>query len=176
MISTTNIQVRKSWDRAWAKLDLENWSNTLSNTLPQINSDPGVASEQFDKWIISSLNDIIPYKWLKKRPKEKQTPWYTPKACEYKQECKRLERAWRKDFSQEKKQKYREAITIYQTEIKRAQTQYYEKKINEANNAPREIARIVKSLTNGPQAELPTDTAAKRCMELAEFFNKVLDI
>lgn len=96
---------------------LTTWNN-LKKTSPLVHSDPVTANNNWNNWLNTTLDHVLPLQEISEKHRVKNNPWYSQDLRLLKQKCKRLERAWRTDFSMGKKFNYREAIKIYKTKIK----------------------------------------------------------
>lgn len=106
----------------WSKLPLDALITILRKTSPSVCFDPIIANDHLNNWLNSALDCVLPKTEISEKPGGKSNPWYSQDLRLLKQSCKRLERAWRKDFSVAKKSEYREAIKLYKMEIKKPQS------------------------------------------------------
>ena len=125
----------------------------------------------------SALNIVAPMK-TKKKYNSRATPWIDEHMRSLKKECRRAERAWRKNKLTIHLEIFKKSTAAYNKAMRLARQAYFSGIINENKNNARVLFSTIERLLNPPQSYKQSLPASKaRCNEFASFFdNKILNI
>ena len=125
----------------------------------------------------SALDIVAPMK-TKKKYNSRATPWIDEHMRSLKKECRRAERAWRKNKLTIHLEIFKKSTAAYNKAMRLARQAYFSGIINENKNNARVLFSTIERLLNPPQSYKQSLPASKaKCNELASFFdNKIFNI
>ena len=133
--------------------------------------------QRFNLKLESALDIVAPMK-TKKKYNSKVTPWINDHIRSLKKQCRRAERAWRKNKLTIHLQIFKSSTATYNKTMRLARQAYFSGIINENKNNARVLFSTIERLLNPPQSYKQSLPASKaKCNEFASFFdNKILNI
>ncbi|XP_061469317.1 uncharacterized protein LOC133378496 isoform X1 [Rhineura floridana] len=103
--------------------------------------------------------------------RSKVAPWFSKELADMKRIYRGLEHRWLKTRSLFDQRQARNFLKHYMTSRLTAQRAFFSAAILSADNRPKELFRVVKSLLNQDQHKPNLDHSASRCQELATYFS-----
>lgn len=144
-------------------------STTLNNTT-------GTIDELTDRYItgLSSLYDAHAPLITRTITIRTYSPWYTPELRDAKRKCRKLERTWRRNTSDESTHvEYRQQCARRTKQLEETKTVFYSTKVKESRGNQKELFKIANGLLSQPhQKRLPT---SYNDTNLATLFNVYFD-
>ena len=133
--------------------------------------------QRFNLKLESALDIVAPMK-TKKKNNSKITPWINDHIRSLKKQCRKAERAWRKNKLTIHLEILRSSTAAYNKAMRLARQAYFSGIINENKNNARVLFSTIEHLLNPPQSYKQSLPASKaKCNEFASFFdNKIANI
>ena len=133
--------------------------------------------QHFNLKLESALDIVAPMK-TKIKHKSRVTPWINEHMRSLKKECRRTERAWRKNKLTIHLDIFKKSTAAYNKAMRLSRQAYFSGIINENKNNARVLFGTIERLLNPIQSYKQSLPASKeKCNEFASFFdNKILNI
>ena len=130
----------------------------------------------FHTKVKSTLDHLAPLR-LKRIQDKKKDPWITPDIIQYKKECRKAERAWKKSNLLIHLDIYKEKLSSLHSETKKAREKHFADLLHSNKNNHRFLFSTIDTIINpAPKTDYSLFPPTK-CEEFALFFhNKIINI
>ena len=127
--------------------------------------------QHFNLKLESALDIVAPMK-IKKKQNSRATPWINEHTRSLKKECRRTERAWRKNKLTIHLEIFKKSTAAYNKAMRLSRQAYFSGIINENRNNARVLFSTIERLLNPIQSYKQSLPASKdKCNEFASFFD-----
>ena len=154
----------------------ENFKTLMNSDAATGGSHDGDLVTAFNTKVKMALDSIAPMK-LKKVGAKRRVPWRNEEINQLKRTCRKSERRWRKTKLQIDEEIYKQNLSSFNREMRKARESHFSGLISANQNNPRVLFSTIDSLLNPAPRTVDSTSSGSKCEEFAAHFrDKIMNI
>ncbi|KAJ1209000.1 hypothetical protein NDU88_004379 [Pleurodeles waltl] len=171
---TTHHRTQQLPRRCWGKVTEDQLTTALALRPP---TDPDTAATNLTQWINDCANTLAPLKTFTTNHTNKKAAWFTEDLRISKHSCRKLEKKWLHDRTQDNHTALKSATRRHHQLIRTAKKTAFKDRLDNNTHNTKELFSIVKELSNPSSITNDIPPSQDLCDSLATFFHrKITDI